>query len=55
MALAVSNIAKFTAKPTEQYWRPVKHILQYLAGTTNFGLLFTMNETPECTGYSDAD
>ena len=35
IAFAVSNVAKFTAKPTEQHWRAVKHIIQYLAGTTS--------------------
>ena len=55
IAFAVSNVAKFTAKPTEQQWRAMKHIIRYLAGTTNFGLLFTRNESTECTGYSDAD
>ena len=55
IAFAVSNVAKFTPKPTEQHWRAVKHILRYLAGATNFGLLFTRNESTECTGYSDAD
>ena len=55
ITFAVSNVAKFTAKPTEQQWRAMKHILWYLAGTTNFGLLFTRNESTECTGYSDAD
>ena len=55
IAFAVSNVAKFTVKPTEQQWRAMKHIIRYLAGTTNFGLLFTRNESTECTGYSDAD
>ena len=33
----------------------MKHILWYLAGTTNFGLLFTRNESTKCTGYSNPD
>ena len=55
IAFAVSTVAKFTAKPTEQHWKAVKHILRYLAGTNNFRLLYTRNESTECTGYSDAD
>ena len=52
IAFAVSNIAKFTATPTEQHWRAGKHIFRYLVGTTNFGLQFTRNR---CTGYLYAD
>ena len=52
IAFAVSNVAKFTATPTEQHWRAGKHIFRYLAGTTNFRLQFTRNE---CTGYLYAD
>ena len=41
IAFAVSAVDKFTAKPTEQLWKAVKHILQYIASTINFGLQFT--------------
>ena len=41
IAFAVSAAAKFTAKPTEQHWKTVKHILRYIAGTINFGVQFT--------------
>ena len=40
IAFAVSNVAKFTSEPTEQHWTAVKHILRYLVGTVNYGLLF---------------
>ena len=40
IAFAVSNVAKFTSETTEQHWTAVKHILRYLVGTVNYGLLF---------------
>ena len=55
IAFAVSTAAKFTAKPTEQHWKAVKHILRYIAGTINFGLQFTKGGSIDCTGFSDAD
>lgn len=55
IAYAVSSVAKFTSKPTSQHWTAVKHILRYLAGTSNYGLLFTGSKSNVCTGYSDAD
>ena len=55
IAFAVSTVAKFTAKPTEQHWKAVKRILRYIAGTINFGLQFIRGESVDCTDFSDAD
>lgn len=33
---AVSNVARFCAKPTMQHWMAVKRIMRYLKGTENF-------------------
>ena len=33
----------------------MKHIIRYIAGTINYGLMFTRSETTDCTGFSDAD
>ena len=33
IAFAVSNVAKFSARPTKQHWIAVKRILRYLKGT----------------------
>ena len=55
IAFAVSTVAKFTSNPTEQHWKAVKHILRYIAGTVNFGLMFTRSGSADCIGFSDAD
>ena len=55
IAFAVCNIAKYTTQPTDQHWKAVKHILRYLAGTVNYGLLYRRDNPIECYGYSDAD
>ena len=52
---AVSNVAQFSTKPNRQHWTAVKRIMRYLRGTSNFGLLYTKEESKECVGYSDAD
>ena len=55
IAFAVSTLAKFTSRPTEAHWTAVKHLLRYIAGTREFGLLFTMSDSSDCTGFSDSD
>ena len=52
---AVSNVAKFCAKPTKQYWVAEKHIFQYLKGTQQYGLLYSQSNSNNCVGFSDAD
>ena len=51
---AVSNAAKFCAKPTRQHWVAVKRIFRYLKGTQKYGLLYNRSDS-ECVGFSDAD
>lgn len=55
IAYAVSNVARFTSKPTKQHLTAVKRILRYLKGTIKLGLLYSKQESKDCIGYSDAD
>ena len=53
---AVSNVAKFCDKPTQQHWLAVKRIYRYLKGTKNYGILYCNDGScHECVAYSDAD
>jgi len=51
----MSNVACFTAKPSKQHWTAVKHIMRYLRGMLNFGLVYSRDGSIDCTGCSDAD
>ena len=51
ITFAVSNVAKYCAKPNKQHWVAVKRILIYLRGTLNFGILCSNNGSKECIGY----
>lgn len=53
IAYAVSNVARFSSKPSQQHWIAVKRIMRYLNGTIDYGLLYEKNSTIE--GFSDAD
>lgn len=55
IAFAVCTVAKYTANPTEDHWKAVKHILRYLAGTVNYGLLYSRDSPIECCSFSDND
>ena len=52
---AVSNLARFSVKPTTDHWNAVKRVMRYLRGTTSLGIIFEQMEHLELKGYSDAD
>ena len=55
ITFAVSNVAKFCAKPSKQHWTAVKRIFRYLKGTQHYGLLYKKGNSDNCLGFSDAD
>ena len=55
IAYAVSNVARFCSKPTMEHWKSIKHIMLYLNGTWNYGLLYDKEKVTDFMGYSDAD
>ena len=40
LTFAVSHLAKFSTKPTQQHWTGVKRIMRYLKGTIHYGILY---------------
>ena len=57
IAFAVARVARYTSNPSIEHWKALKHILRYLVGTIDHGILFDRRRScPEdCTGFSDAD
>ena len=57
IAFAVSSVARFCSSPAKEHWTAIKHILRYLKGTTDYGLVYSEDQDDESTlvGYSDAD
>ena len=43
------------SKPCETHWKDAKHVLRYLKGTTNFGILYTGAFDVQLEAYSDSD
>ena len=38
-----------------EHWKFIKHIMHYLNGTWNYGLLYDKEKVTDFIGYSDAD
>ena len=56
IAYAVGIASRYLDNHDEAHWNAVKHILRYIKGTRNFGLLFRPNHTTGVLlGYSDKD
>jgi len=54
IAFAVNLLARHSAAPTKRHWTGVKHILKYVNGTRDLGLLFQRNPDSNMIGYTDA-
>lgn len=56
IAFSVSSVARFSSDPTTEHWTAVKRIFRYLRRTTNYGLVYSMNDGDgNLVGFSDAD
>ena len=55
IAYAVSNVARFCSRTTMEHWKSIKHIMRYLNGTQNYGLLYDIEKVTDFIRYSDTD
>ena len=54
ITFVVNLLARYSSAPTTRHWNGIKHILQYLKGTTDMGLFYSNNCSPNLVGYADA-
>ena len=54
ITFVVNLLARYSSAPTTRHWNGIKHILQYLKGTTDMGLFYSVNCSPNFVGYADA-
>ncbi len=57
IANAARELGKVGTDPTMRHWRSVIHVLRYMSGTTDYGLLYPIQKDEELKviGYSDSD
>ncbi|WVZ50178.1 hypothetical protein U9M48_001456 [Paspalum notatum var. saurae] len=57
LAFAVGYVSRFMAEPRKDHQTAVQHILRYVAGTINYGLIYPRRsgEKANLIGYSDSD
>ncbi|XP_058782896.1 secreted RxLR effector protein 161-like [Vicia villosa] len=51
----VGVVSRYMEAPTTTHFKAAKRILQYIKGTTNFGLHYYSSNNYEIVGYSDSD
>ena len=55
IAFAVGKLAQFMKNPGCIHWEAVKHVLWYLKGTKDWGLVYRGGETCGLKGFADTD
>ena len=57
ISFAVGMVSRFMEKPRQEHMAVVKHLLRYIAGTVEFGLIYPKLSGVDnrLTGYSDSD
>eukprot|EP00253_Pinus_taeda_P002350 PITA_02350 len=52
---AVNTLSQFMVEPKRARWAAAKHVLRYLQGTVDYGLLYTKGKDIRLSGFIDAD
>jgi hypothetical protein len=55
ISFAVNSLSQFMVDPWRVHWIAVKHVLRYLSGTVEYGLLYECSGGVRLTGFTDAD
>eukprot|EP00253_Pinus_taeda_P009243 PITA_09243 len=55
MCYAINQLIQYMVKLTKLFWKVAKCVLQYLRGTTQFGLWYKQTEGVKLRGFTDVD
>ncbi|CAA0819380.1 cysteine-rich RLK (RECEPTOR-like protein kinase) 8, partial [Striga hermonthica] len=55
MCFSVGMCARYQANPKESHLKAVKHIIKYVHGTSDLGILYSRDTSSSLAGYSYVD
>ncbi|KAL7608522.1 hypothetical protein Lser_V15G11935 [Lactuca serriola] len=55
LSYSVGVVSRYMESPNESHLKAVKHILMYIKGTTNFGLVYKKGGNRKLIGFSDSN
>ena len=55
ISFAVNSLSQFMADPRRVHWTVVKHVLRYIRGTVEYGLVNEQSGSILLAGFTDAD
>ena len=51
----VNTLNQFMVEPKRAHWETAKHVLRYIQGTVEYGLLYTKSNDIRLSGFTDAN
>jgi hypothetical protein len=55
ICFAVNTFSQFQVEPRQEHWIATKHVLRYIHGTINYGLIYTTSSDIQLHGFTDSD
>ena len=55
ISFAINSLSEFMVDPQRVHWAPAKHILCYIRGTMEYGLVHERRESVQLAGFTDAE
>ena len=52
---AVNTLSQFMVELKRAHWATAKHVLRYIQGTVDYGLLYSRSKDIRLSGFTDAD
>ena len=55
IAFSINSLSQFMVQPKRMHWIAAKHILCYLHGIVEYGIIYVQGEGIKLIGYTDVD
>jgi hypothetical protein len=55
ICFVINTLSQFQVEPRHEHWIAAKHVLRYIHGTLNYGLIYTTSSDIKLHGFTDSD